>query len=147
MSHPLHSMTRLSWCAIHLFMIIIHIGNAKCEMSDEVCTEGERDVSAEVKITNEEISNIRQKMERRLRINIIIRNYPRTKMTLNLSHLRRFKNEPKHLLCAVKEPMSRNFIFMNFFGNTFITTAAKVLCNLPDKFAVLCRSVKAWREK
>lgn len=102
----------------------------KCLMR---CAQGERDVSAEVKITNEEINNIRQKMKRRLRINIIIRNYPRTKMTLNLSHLRRFKNEPKHLLCAVKEPMSRNFIFMNLnsgFGNTFIMTAAKVLCNL-----------------
>lgn len=80
-------MTRISRCAIHLFMINIHIGNAKCEMYNEVCVQGERDVSAEVKITNEEITNIRQKMKRRLRINLIIRNYPRTKMTLNLNHL------------------------------------------------------------
>lgn len=60
-------------------------------MYDEVCVQGERDVSAEVKITNEEINNIRQKMKRRRRINLIRRNYPRTKMTLNLSHLKRFK--------------------------------------------------------
>lgn len=50
-------MTRIRQCAVHLFVINIHLGNSKCEMYDEVCVQGKRDVSAELKITTEEITH------------------------------------------------------------------------------------------
>lgn len=81
-------------------------------------------------------------------MNLVIRNYPRTKMMLTkVIQEDLTKGTQASSLCG---EVSRNLIFRNFnsgFSNTLIKTAAKVLCNLPDKFVVLRRSVKAWREK
>lgn len=59
--------------------------NVKCMMR-YVCKDKE-DASADLKVITEEITNNRhKKMKKKLRINVIIRNYPRIKMTLNQSH-------------------------------------------------------------